>query len=250
MGYWDVVRNTIRKGDIILVVLDARMPEISRNKDVERLVHKMGKIMFMVFTKIDLVSQEHLSKLKAKYKDAFFVSGQKNIGMSNLRTEIFIAAKRYRIDLPKVGVVGYPNIGKSAIINALAHRAKTAISPIAGTTRGMQYVRAGTLRVIDSPGVFPYGDDEVKLGLLSAKNPEQLKSPELVACKIIEMLTENNKKSLESLYGVKIDGKKDSYDVMLEIGEKRKFLSKGGVIDENRTAVQIIRDWQKGKLRL
>lgn len=250
MGYWDVVRNTIRKGDIILVVLDARMPELSRNKDVERLVSKMGKIGFMVFTKIDLVSNAHLSRLKREYKGAFFVSGLKNIGMNYLRTQIFITAKRERIDLPKVGVVGYPNIGKSAIINALAHSAKTAISSVAGTTKGIQYVKAGTLRVIDSPGVFPYGDDEVKLGLLAARNPEQLKSPELVACKIIEMLIESNKKSLEKNYGIKIDGKKDSYDLMLEIGEKRKFLIKGGVIDENRTAVQIIRDWQKGKLRI
>jgi hypothetical protein len=190
--------------------------------------------------------------LKKRYQHAFFVSGSRNIGINRLRTAILIAAKREGIEKPKVGVVGYPNVGKSAIINALAHRAKALVSATAGTTRGVQIINAGNIQVLDSPGVFPYGDDEIKLGILSARTPEQLRNPELVACEIIKMILQSNMRVLENFYGIKIaeEADWDAYEIMLQIGQERKMLLKGGITDEHRTAMQIIRDWQTGKLRI
>lgn len=251
MTYWEVVKNIVRKADVIVMVLDARMPELSRNSELENMVAKMNKKLFLAFNKIDLVSKEHFAFLKKRYQKAFFVSGPKNIGISRLRTAILIAAKREGIENPKVGVVGYPNVGKSAIINALAHRAKAKMSSVAGTTRGVQIVKAGNLHILDSPGVFPYGDDEIKLGILAAKNPEQVKNPELLACEIIKMFLESNMRALEDFYGIKLSEESwDAYEIMLQIGQERKFLMKGGITDERRTALQIIRDWQNGKLRI
>lgn len=250
MTYWRIVKNIARKADIIVVVMDARMPELSRNEQLESMVIKMKKKLFLAFNKIDLVSEEHLAFLKRRYQHAFFVSGPRNLGINKLRTAIMIAAKREGIENPKVGVVGYPNVGKSAIINALAHRAKALISATAGTTRGVQIVSAGRIQVLDSPGVFPYEDDEVKLGVLAAQNPESLKNPSLVASEIIKMFLVSNKKALEDFYRLKIDENWDSYEIMLQIGQERKFLLKGGITDEHRTAMQIIRDWQTGKLRI
>ncbi len=251
MTYWEIVKNIVRKADVVVMVMDARMPELSRNEQLENMVAKMGKKLFLAFNKIDLVSKEHFAFLKKRYQQAFFVSGPRNTGINRLRTAILIAAKRSGIENPKVGVVGYPNVGKSAIINALAHRAKAIMSPVAGTTKGVQIVKAGNLHILDSPGVFPYGDDEIKLGILAAKNPEKLNNPELLACEIIKMFLESNWRGLEDFYGVRIDEEEpDAYEIMLEIGKQRKFLLKGGVIDERRTALQIIRDWQTGKLRI
>ncbi len=250
MTYWRIVKDIIGKADIVLVVLDARMPELSRNEDLESLVLRSKKELFLVFNKIDLVSKEHLAFLRKRYQKSFFVSGPRNIGIARLRGAIMATAKRKGIENPKVGVVGYPNIGKSAIINALSHRAKTIISPIAGTTKGVQFVRAGSMHILDSPGVFPYEDDETKLGILAAKNPEDLKNPELAAFEIIKMFLMSNKKALEDFYGLEIDEKWDSYEIILQIGLRRKFLLKGGIADEHRAAMQIIRDWQKGKLRI
>ena len=251
MTYWEVVKNIVHKADFIVAVLDARMPELSRNMDLESLALKSGKKLFLALNKVDLVSKAHLSFLKKRYQHAFFVSGSKSIGIGGLRTALLIAAKREGIENPKVGVVGYPNVGKSAIINALAHRAKAIVSATAGTTKGVQIVSARNLQILDSPGVFPYGDDEVKLGILAAKNPEQLKNPTLVACRIIEKVIESNRNSLEDFYKIKIDEEMpDSYEMLLQIGQQRKFLLKGGITDENRAAVQVIRDWQTGKLRI
>jgi len=250
MTYWGIVKDIVRKADVIVVVMDARMPELSRNEQLEEMIISMRKKMFMAFNKIDLVSKEHLEFLRKRYQRAFFISGTKNLGINKLRIAIMIAAKRRGIENTKVGVVGYPNVGKSAIINALAHRAKALMSAIAGTTKGVQIVNAGRFKVLDSPGVFPYEDDEVKLGVLAAKNPERLKNPSLVASEIIKIFLVSNKKALEDFYKIKIENNGDSYEILLQIGQERKFLLKGGITDEHRTAMQIVRDWQTGKLKI
>jgi len=251
MNYWAIVKNIVRKADVVVMILDARMPALSRNEDLEAIVSNSKKKLFIVLNKVDLVSKEHYEFLKKRYQYSFFVSGTKNIGISKLRTAILIDSKRRGIEKPKVGVVGYPNVGKSAIINALAHRSKAIMSSVAGTTRGVQIVKAGRLHVLDSPGVFPYGDDEVKLGILSARSPDQIRNPELLATEIIKMFLASNWKALEDFYKIDVrEDEPDGYEILLQIGQKRKFLLKGGITDETRTALQIIRDWQTGKLKI
>src|SRR3989338_4913256 len=115
MTYWGIVKDIIRKADIVLAILDARIPELSRNEDLEGLVIRSKKKLFLVFNKIDLVSKEHLTFLRKRYQKAFFVSGPKNIGINKIKISILIAAKRDSIENPVVGVVGYPNVGKSAL---------------------------------------------------------------------------------------------------------------------------------------
>ena len=73
MTYWGIVKDIIRKADIVLAILDARMPELSRNEDLEGLVIRSKKKLFLVFNKIDLVSKEHLAFLRKRYQKAFFV---------------------------------------------------------------------------------------------------------------------------------------------------------------------------------
>jgi len=252
MGYFDTVRHVVQKADIVLLVVDARMPELARNEELERLVAAMRKTLVIVFNKIDLVSAKDLAVLKNRFKTAFFVSASKNLGISKLRAQLYIISKQIGIELPHVGVVGYPNTGKSALINVLARGARTKVSSVAGTTKGIQWVRVGKLRVIDSPGVITYKENEEKLGFIGAKNPEQMQNPESVASEIIDHCIEKNKRALEDFYGVEINGadEEDLNEVMLRIGKNKGYLAKGGIVDEKRTAIAIIRDWQKGKLRV
>jgi len=249
MGYFDTVRHVVVKADIVLLVVDARMPELARNNELEGLVRAMKKTLVIVFNKCDLISQSDLTKLKNKFKNAFFVSAGKNEGISKLRTQLYIMAKQIGIDLPHIGVVGYPNVGKSALINVLARGSRTKVSSVAGTTKGVQWVKVGKFRVIDSPGVITYKENEERLGFIGAKNPEQIQNPESVACEIISHCMEKNKKALEEFYGISI-GNEELYDVLLIIGKQRGYLAKGGIVDEKRTAISIVRDWQKGKLKV
>ncbi len=249
MGFWFVVEQVIREAHLILFITDARMPDLSRNKELENIVEKYRKQLFLVFTKIDLVSDERLAALREAYPDAFFISGTKNIGLKALKVELMIQGKRLGLRSPKIGVVGYPNVGKSAIINALAHRARAAVSPKAGTTRGVQFVRAGNLRILDSPGVIPYEDKEMKLGMIGAKNVEKIKDPERVALEIIKLFLEKDRKALEQHYGFTI-ASEEPLEIIEQIGRKRGFLKKGGAVDDVKSAMTLVRDWQTGKLKL
>ena len=234
---------------MLLFVIDARMPELSRNKRLEEIIEHRGKKMFLVFNKFDLLSSGQATALREQYPDAFFVSGTKNIGLKAVKTKLLIEGKRGGNPEPKVGVVGYPNVGKSAIINALAHRARAMVSPKAGTTRGVQFVRAGSLKILDTPGVIPLADTEATLGMIAAKNPEKLQNPEYVAMQIIQLFLEKDKSSLAQQCGITLETE-DSYEILLQIGKKRGYLKRGGVVDEVKTAIAFVRDWQTGKLRL
>jgi hypothetical protein len=250
--FWGLIGHVVRKADIILMVIDARMPDMSRNLEIEELVKQYDKKLVYVFNKIDLVDRRQIQNIKKKFagEDMFFVSGVNNIGMSKLKDGLFIIASRFGIELPHIGVVGYPNVGKSAIINALSKRAKTNVSSHAGTTRGIQWVKAGKLRIMDSPGVIPSrNNSEAEMGVLGARDPERLKNPDLAALEIIRILLEKNKKRLESFYEIKIN-EESGEEIIEMIGRSRGFLKRGGIVDENRTVVNIIHDWQKGKLRV
>jgi len=150
-----------------------------------------------------------------------------------------------------VGVLGYPNIGKSSVINALTHKTKTKVSKKAGTTHGIQWIKATEeIKLIDSPGVIPLKkDDELKYALIGARDSDKLKNPEVVADSLIKLFMKYNKKSFESFYDIKII-KEDFESITLQIAKRRGYLIKGGMPDENRTNIAIVRDWQHGKLIL
>jgi ribosome biogenesis GTPase A len=248
-GFWPVVVNVIKNSDIVLLVMDARMPEMSRNYELEEKIDRYRKTVFLVLNKCDLLSGDELRSLHKKYPRAYLVSGLKNLGFRKLKTSISIAGKRAGLDTIRVGVVGYPNLGKSAVINCLAKGARAKVSSVAGTTRGTQWIRVGSLRVIDSPGVIPFKEREATLGILTAKNPEKLDNPELVAIKLIKFLFKKYPERAEALFKIKKEELMSDIDVLEMIGRKRNYLLKGGVIDVNRTAMTILREWQKGKIR-
>lgn len=249
MGFWPVVQNVIKNSDIVLLIVDARMPELSRNEEIEKKIERYKKTMFLVFNKIDLAPGKLINETKEKNPDAFFVSGPKKIGIENLRKHILIESKTMNLpDEPRVGVVGYPNVGKSSIINALVGRARTIVGPVSGTTRGNQWINANGIKIIDSPGVIPFDDKDIKLGMISAKDPEKIKNPMRVAIEVLEFVFKQNKKAVEEYYKTQLS--EDVYQAFLEIGKKRGFLGKGGIVDEHRTSVNIVQDWQRGKIRM
>lgn len=250
MGYWPIVEDLIDNADILVLVLDARMPALSHNKELERKIRLKRKEAVYVYNKIDLIREDALKKLKQDYPDCFYVSGTKNLGIKDLRRNLQMLGKKMKLESPRVGVIGYPNIGKSAIINALARRARALVADMPGTTRGVQWVRSGNLRILDSPGVIPYEDKSMKLTLLGSKHPEKILDPVKVALEIIGMFVSKDKKVLEDAYSIEIEPLTEYYDILLEIGKKRGYLKKGGEVEETKTAITIVKDWQKGKLIL
>ena len=251
--YWQVIEKIVDDSNIVLEVLDARMPELSRNEKIEKMCEEKNKPLILILNKSDLVPSQLLNntvkKLKKSYS-VFEISSKEKLGTKRLRDYILRVGKENKEKtFFRVGIVGYPNTGKSSITNVLVGRKKALVTSKAGTTKGQQWVKfRENIQIIDSPGVIPIEDkDEVRLSLIGSKNPEKIHDKEEVVRRIVNILKETN--SIEELYKIKVEKEDDFFDIVEKIGKKKGLLKKGGEINENQIYVQLIRDWQQGKLR-
>ena len=250
-SYQTLVKDVIKKADVLIEVLDARFPDETRNRDVEREIVSLNKPFIIVINKCDLVSREKIEKTKAylsKTAPTVFVSSKDRSGTTILRHQILESACIKGRDI-LVGTLGYPNVGKSSIINSVTGRHRTSTSPISGHTKGVQKVYAGSrIMFMDTPGVIPFDEtDEYIQGLLGIKDATKIQDRVGVSLKIIEKILVENKTALESFYHITIENK-SSYDVLELIGKQCNFLQKKGEIEEARTAIKVITDWQNGLL--
>lgn len=248
-GFWIVVKDIIKKADVVLEILDARMPELTRNEQLEKYAINSGKRLIFVINKKDLVSDDTIKRIENSYsgRDYVIVSSKNHKDMRKFVGAIKSKAKK---DALKVAFIGHPNTGKSSLINILSKGGKAKISLESGLTRGMQLITGkGGLMLIDTPGVVPYEDrGEVMLGLTSAISPDKLKDPESVAYELIGIFKKNNPIALEKEYGIYADF--DPEELLLEFGKKRCMLMKGGIVDERRAAIQLLTDWHNGRIRI
>jgi len=250
-----MVKEVIRISDIVLEVLDARFIEDTRNRELERMILDLGKKIIFVLNKADLIDVAELKKnidLEG-LKPYVLVSCRTREGIKELRTRIKIEAKRMKQDKnTHIGIIGYPNTGKSSIINVIAGggRAKTASE--SGFTKGMQKIRlAKGVLLLDTPGVMPEKEAPAqrtehakKLSFIGVKTFDRAKNPEFV---VFELMKENPG-VFEKFYGIDANG--DSEKLIEEFGRKNKFLAKGGSVNIDRAARAILKDWQFGKIRV
>ena len=248
-NFWIVVRELISKADIVLEVLDARMPELTRNIKLEDCASRMKKPWILVVNKADLVSGTTIQNIRNQYRalDCILVSSKMARGIIDLIGVIRSKVKKEKI---KVVIIGYPNTGKSTLINRLSKGGRAGVSPESGFTKGMQLIAGkANLLLIDTPGVVPYEDrNEILLGLMSGISPSKLKDPDLVAYEIFDIFKKNNPLAIKEAYG--IDTELEADDMLIEFGKKNNLLIKGGLVDEKRAAIKLINDWHSGKIRL
>ena len=240
-----VVYNVIEKSDIILEILDARFIDETRNYMIEHKIENEKKILIHVINKCDFVSQKFLEKEKKHLENCVFVSAKKHLGTKMLKEKIMILARRNKIKDPIVGVVGYPNVGKSSVINALKGKQSARISPEAGFTRGMQLVRISReMMMVDTPGIMPRDEtNDFELVKLGAKKPESISDPDLA----VHELMKEHPGLMERHYGVEICVDKDK--TLGKIADKFNLKIKGNLPDIHRVSKKILFDWQNGKIR-
>jgi ribosome biogenesis GTPase A len=242
VNYWKVVNEVIRKADMVIIVLDARYIEDTRNSELEDKIIRSGKSILYVINKCDLALKEDLEKTKS-LQPSVYISAKDHLGTTMLRKKIMTIIGHLPYATLRVGIVGYPNVGKSSIINALKGRESAKVSNISGYTRHKQNIRISKkLVLIDTPGVIPYMEkDTYKHALIGTVNVAKVKNPDLLVISIME----NNPGLIERLYGVKSSRNKDL--VLEAIAKKKGVLLKGGVANTRIVSQMILQDIQKGK---
>src|SRR3989344_4401528 len=135
-SYQELVDIVLRTADIILLVIDARKVHESINRDIEKDVTKRRKRVIYVINKCDLVQKEDIKELKVK--NYVRISALNHLGTTKLLKKINELARGREVT---VGVVGFPNTGKSTLINALKEKKSAPTSPVSGYTKGLQKIR-------------------------------------------------------------------------------------------------------------
>lgn len=185
--FWDTVNFIIRQADIVVIVLDARFVDETMNEELTQKARKAGKPCLFVATKADIAKSIDTEALPKPY---VVVSARNKRGKSALRDRILIMAEQNygKGSSVRVGVLGYPNVGKSSVINMLKGAKSAPTGGLPGKTRGEQFVRTHRrILLMDTPGVIPYKEkDTVKHTITGVIDPSKLKDPVQVLSGIAE----------------------------------------------------------------
>ena len=244
-----LIKEVIDISDIIMEVIDSRFVEETRNKEIEKLILEKGKKIIYVINKSDLIDK----KIEFNLAPVVYVSCKDRRGIRELRERICIEASRIKNrEKVNVGIIGYPNTGKSSLINVLTGRASARTAKEAGFTKGMQKIRLKKgIIILDTPGLIREDEDSAtkrkdlaKHGKIGVRTADRVKDPEF----IVHELVKQYPGIFEKFYGIDAGG---NSEILIEkLGRKKNILKKGNLVDADRTARIILRDWQDGKIKV
>ena len=263
------IKSVIKLIDIVVEVLDARIPMSSRNPIVDDIAKEKQRII--VLNKADLADSEETKKWIKHFEEngitALAVDSsipndiKKIIDEISKKGEIVYKDKKDSINLEynpiyRVLIAGIPNVGKSTIINKIAKRNAAEVSNRPGVTVRKQWIRvASNIDLLDTPGLLWPRLDENNAGeklALTGNIKQDVLDIEGVACIGIEMLLENDKYKKMFLEKYKLNQEDidtlDSYDILEMIGRKRGCLVSGGNVDTMKKKKIFLDELKAGKI--
>ncbi|XP_034176055.2 nucleostemin 2 [Osmia lignaria lignaria] len=250
---WNELYKVIDSSDVVLQVLDARDPIGTRSPPIEKYLktEKPHKHLMFILNKVDLVptwvTQRWVAILSSEYPTvAFHASMTHPFGKGSLINLLRQFAKLH-MDKKQisVGFIGYPNTGKSSVINTLRSKKVCKVAPIAGETKVWQYITLmRRIYLIDCPGVvYPSSETDTEKVLKSVVRVELVKNPEDY---VEEVLSRVKPDYIRKTY--KIDEWNDHIDFLEKLARRTGKLLKKAEPDITIASRMVLNDWQRGKL--
>ena len=262
-----MMQEDIKLIDIVIELVDARIPLSSKNPDIDELAK--NKYRLILLNKSDLADDAVTAKWEKYYSEkGFFVAkinARDGAGMKSIngivqeacREKIERDRKRGIINRPiRAMIVGIPNVGKSTFINSYARKACTKVGNKPGVTKGKQWIRLGkNIELLDTPGIlWPKFDDEaigMKLACVGSISDEVLNMQE-IAYHLLSYGKANYNQLFEARYGAvpQPDDERDNEIVlwMENIARQRGCLKRGAETDFDKVSAQITDDFRSGRI--
>ncbi len=256
-----MMQEDIKLIDLVIEVLDARVPMGSRNPDIDNLAANKSRLILL--NKADLADERATLRWSEYFKSkGFFVvtiNARNKTGFKAIQSEIQKACKaKIERDLKRgiknrpirAMVVGIPNVGKSTFINSYAGKACTKTGNRPGVTKGKQWIRLNrSVELLDTPGIlWPKFEDQtigLRLALIGSIKDEILNIEDL-ALELIKFLRKNYQGILAERYEVDEEG--TDAELLKQIGLKRNCIQKGNEINYLKAANLILEEFRNGKI--
>ena len=256
-----MMQENIKLIDLIIELVDARIPLSSRNPDIDDM--GKNKARLIVLNKADLAEEkrndEWVEYFKEKGYSAVKVNSKKGGGIKSIQSVIQEACRekterdrrRGILNRPvRAMVAGIPNVGKSTFINTLAGKACTKTGNKPGVTKGKQWIRLNkSVELLDTPGILwqKFEDQKaaLKLAFIGSIKDEILQTEELAA-ELIKYMEEEYAGAIGEKYSVETT--EDSYECLRRIAESRHCLVRGNELDTEKAAALFLDDFRNGRL--
>lgn len=256
--------------DVIIEILDARIPLASQNPDIKQITENKKKIV--VLNKSDLADEKETKKWVEYFKNQGIIAipTDSNLGKGTKETlkavqnlmqeEMEKAASKGRINKNiRIMICGIPNVGKSSFINRMINKKSAEVGNRPGVTKQKQWLRVSSnIELLDTPGVlwpkFESHDVALKLAYTGSIKDELINKDE-IAYNLIKYLKNNNKNELFARYKLTDDDfnsiipeDDEALELMNMIARKRGAIISGGEIDYEKVSAIILNDFRTGKI--
>lgn len=261
----------IKQIDVVIELVDSRIPSASRNPLVDEIVS--GKPRLLLLNKVDMADPEATAAWKTHFEKkgltVHLVNSQNGQGTSAIPGSVhrLTAARRKRMEEKgfrphpdRALILGIPNVGKSTLINRLAGKKIAKIADRPGVTTAQQWIKVGkTMELLDTPGILWPKFEDPETGLLLAATgaiKEELIDFQEIAFFLLKLMLRRYRNLLQARYRLddlpESTGDHEDQDIIIKlfetIGRSRGCLMSGGLVDLDRTAEIIVRDYRNLKL--
>lgn len=248
--------------DVVIELVDARIPLSSRNPVIDELAKNKPRLMLL--NKTDLADPKYTGQWIAYFQNKGFsvleINAQKGTGVKKVPDVVLELAAPLIEKMKRKGmnprairalILGIPNVGKSTIINRLANKRIAKIGDKPGVTKSQQWIKVGQkMELLDTPGIlWPKFDDEAvgfRLALTGAIKEEIFDFQETTLF-LLKFLKEHYPEKLMERYGL-LEIPEDVVELYDEIGKKRGCLMAGGLVDYDRVAEILFREFRSGTM--